>query len=567
MNTRFAFACIVAILAMSVARADESIPSRSVAAGSTWTVAQTTRLNALSIATGAALAAPAGKSLTLTVGGVETDIGPGAFKGNVVLTVADQYPVSFAGMGGAAGRVHQFRQAIYLDQSGLVAGKSVTAAAGHYVLNRGVLNGVTIKSAGANFNGIVVAGGTYTLKGARIDFTGNGGNDFAGFGAAILAVGKDATLIVDGATVRTRGVIRTAAVADKSSNLIVKNSDFQVRDGILPAGYRSNVTPGDMWDVPWMLGLSGNARATNLLGEGTTATYINSSISSEGWGVLSVDNGQHTKLTAINSKVSNTGSSGYGSYAIGNSLNAFYGTDFRVSDYAQIVTGGDVIFAASSPTIVAKLNSELKLGLSAAELRALPRRQTTVRSNRFGVMWHGDGAVTVTDASFLNTAKTTFLVKGAVAKINVDGKDGAQLRPGNGVLVQVMDNDDPGPGNENGLMVNNGVYREPTTAPIRTASFDLAASHESDDVVTFGNISLKGDLYNGVRGGSRSGEAMGSAPPGAGSGGPAGPGGPVGPGGPPRSNAGGTNLIVNLESASLAGTIDYPARQGHHCGC
>jgi hypothetical protein len=437
-------------------------------------------------------------------------------------------------MFGAGDHVHPFRQALYLDGTGIVAAKSVTAAAGGYSYDKGVLRGANVHSVGENFNGIVVAGGTQTIQGASLDLRGNGGNDFAGFGAGLLAIGKGTTLIVDGARIQTRGAIRTAAVADKSSRLIVKNSVFAVRDGVLPAGYQSNVTPGEMKDAPWMLGIRGNARATNLLGEGTMATYINSDVSSENWGVLSVDNGKNTRLTAINSKVSTVGANGYGSYAIGDSTNAFYGTDINVKDYAQIITGGDVIYAASSAENVNRLNTELKLGLSAAELKSLTPKQTSVHSARFGVMWHGKGSVTVRDATRIDTGKTIFLVKGASARIDVDGAGGAALHAGNGVLVQVIDNDDPGPSNVKGFMINNGVYHEPTAPATRAADFDPGAAHDTDVTVRFANLKLAGSLYNGVHSGPRP---------------------PFGEGGPGVKSPAGENLAVTLEHVQLAGVI------------
>src|SRR5208282_1863333 len=116
---------------------------------------------------------------------------------------------------------------------------------------------------------VYAADGTATLKDARVHFEGPGGNDFAGWGAGILSSGKNTTLIVDNANVYTRGVVRTTVVADKGSNLIVKNSHIEAHEGVQPADYQSNTTPGKMRDVPWMLGLAGNCRATNLLGDNT----------------------------------------------------------------------------------------------------------------------------------------------------------------------------------------------------------------------------------------------------------------------------------------------------------
>src|SRR5580692_9403752 len=160
--------------------------SKSVDSGTTWTVDKTTDLGSLTIAQGAQVVAPEGKSLTLSVDGTETPIAPGTFSGKVVLSITDQFPVKFEGMGASV--VHLFRQALYLDDKGVVDSKSVVATAGNYSYQSGVLSGVVIKSVGENFNGIVATAGTQTVKGATIDFTGNGGNDFAGFGAAILSI-------------------------------------------------------------------------------------------------------------------------------------------------------------------------------------------------------------------------------------------------------------------------------------------------------------------------------------------------------------------------------------------
>jgi NADPH-dependent 2,4-dienoyl-CoA reductase/sulfur reductase-like enzyme len=51
------------------------------------------------------------------------------------------------------------------------------------------IENIRIRSTGENFDGIYVAGGSYAVKNAKIDFTGNGRSDFVGYGAAITARG------------------------------------------------------------------------------------------------------------------------------------------------------------------------------------------------------------------------------------------------------------------------------------------------------------------------------------------------------------------------------------------
>ncbi len=513
--------------------------NRTIVAGDSWLVEKTTPLDSLIVEPGAAVAAPAGHSLTMSIDGVETNIAPGRYKGKILLTVTDDYPVKFSET-----LTHHFRQAILLDKDGIVKDKSVVAAAGNYKLEDGVLTGAHIESIGENFNGILVTGGTYTLKNVLLDFAGNGGNDFAGYGAGIMSDGKDTTLIVDGATIRTHGAVRTGVIGNNGSNLIVKNSEISTTGGVLPYDYVSNVTPGMMKDAPWMLGIKGTVRATNVLGDNTTCTYINTSLSSNGWGVLSVDSSQNIFLTAINSSIDLTGTSGYGSYSIGNSTNSFYGSTIHVPTHGLIITGGHGIFASSSAENVAKLNTDLKLHLTPAELASLAPRQTTVNSARFGVMIWGNATVKIADGTVFNTGEAAFLDKGSPAEIDVDGARGAQLNPANGVILQAINNDDPGPVMTDGLMANTGVFHDPVTPPEKIKDFDLTAQHDSDIVAKFTDIVLRGDFYNAVRN-QAIGGPMGGGP------GPGGPGGVPAP--PPRIS--GMNLVVMLANSKVTGAI------------
>ena len=53
-----------------------------------WIVEESIALRSLTTAEGASLAAPEGKTLTMTVDGVETAIASGTYKGKIVMTVA-----------------------------------------------------------------------------------------------------------------------------------------------------------------------------------------------------------------------------------------------------------------------------------------------------------------------------------------------------------------------------------------------------------------------------------------------------------------------------------------------
>ncbi|WP_369244190.1 hypothetical protein [Streptomyces sp. R41] len=207
------------------------------------------------------------------------------------------------------------------------------------------------------------------------------------------------------------------------------------------------------------------------------------------------------KLTAINSHVGNTGAYGYGTYAIGDAIVRVLGSRFDVGSYATIIAGpaASVHYGDSTREAVAALNSELELGLSGAELAALPVQNTVVTSGHFGYMFFGAGTLKLDGGTIINSEKSTFLNKGQQTTITVDGSQGARLNPGNGIILQMIELDDPGPVNVGGKMMNVGVYTEPTDDPAKATTFDTTAVHTADGAATFSSIALEGDFCNGMR--------------------------------------------------------------------
>jgi hypothetical protein len=511
-----------------------------VGAGQTYTVAATTRVAAVTIERGGVLTAPDGYSLTMTAGGIETGqklaatsgadtvFVPGKWRGDIVLTVTEADDVPWQQ------HVYPFRQAIYADATGVVKDFSVLAAAlGGRVTDDGASD-VSVTSTGECFDGVFVNGGSYALERPSIKLTGNGRCDFVGYGAALVANNAGTRLVVDGATVRNHGAVRTAAISDNGATLVVKNSSLSVANGVLPSDYVPTVNLDTMESAPWMLAIDGNCRATNLLGNNSIAAYVNSSISSQSWGVLSTDSGADCTLVAVNSRVANTGDSGYGTYVIGNATEYLLGTQFDVGSYATIFTGGTATYGDSDSETVAALNQSLGLGLTDRELRALTPRPTVVNSRQWGFMWHAASSLAITGGTVVNSRHATFLNKGQQLSVTVDGSKGARLNPSDGVLVQVIDNDDPGPVMVNGVLENAGVYTQPTGEPVKDTSFDVTVAHDTDSVFYFDNITLDGDFLNGLGGGATSSSSGG-------------------PGGPGPASA--LNLVLNFAASKVSGIV------------
>lgn len=479
--------------------------SKTVASSQTWVVSATTRLCALTLKSGGTITAPDGKDVVLVVNGVQTGgaidstggtqtvLQPGSWRGDVELQLVAERTSVWNGLSFA------MNQALYVDATGVVDSLSATKALSGRTTNTSASN-VKITSTGENFGGVVVSGGTYTLSGASISLTGNGRSDFIGSGAAIAAT-DGAKVVVDGAKITSTGVARNGVWVSGGANLVMKNSTVATHDGTLPAGYQSTVDLAYMQQAPWMLGIVGNVRATNLMGDSSTASYINSRISSTGWGVLSTDTGSNNRLTAINSTLTLTGDDGYGSYAIGDAVEEFLGSTFDVPDYVAIVRGGTIHFGDSDATDVSALNQSLGLGLTTRELRQLRERSTVLDSDRFGIMFHGDGTITIDGETTMTTGEAAFLDKGQEVDLTVDGSEGATVTADNGVLFQLMEDDDPGPQMVDGKLVNTGVYTEPTTTAERVSTWDVAAVHDEDAVATFTDTVLDGDFWNASRAG------------------------------------------------------------------
>jgi hypothetical protein len=435
-------------------------------------------------------------------GGMPSGAG-GGMPGGAAGGTGGGMPGGAGGAGGGSPAVYQYRQALYLDAKGIDTSKSVLASVQGKKPSGFNISDIEIKSqgtlykdetspGGTGFNGIYIAGGTYNLKNIKINFFGDGRSDFMGYGSAIVITGKDTKAVLDNVTIKNQGIVRAGIIVKDSSKAIVKNSNIECKNGVLPPGYVATMDTSQMRSTLWISGMTGNVRATSLMGKDSEATYINSSISSEGWGALSTDGTNGAYLNAINCKVNITGPEGYGNYNDPDAHVAYYGTEFNMATFASVIGSGDVYYGDSTPEAVSGLNEKFGLGLTAAELKSIPNKPTVINSKKYGVMWHRSGnPLTVDGGTVFNTAKTTFIISGVPAVIKMDGSKGAKINAGNGVVMQVASDDQPAD------MSGNGYYEEPAAAPKPVEGFDNTSTKDAA-TANFSNIDLKGDFYNSV---------------------------------------------------------------------
>ena len=416
-----------------------------------WEIAETVRLNELTLEAGAKVVAPAGKAVTLAVDGVAKMQEPGTYYGNVILAVHDVFDMPPSGLMRMSSQKFPFRTAICVIDGQVVEEKCIPEVVG---INYGK-GGPAIYCTDDALNGIVVTGkGKYAINGAKLEFDGFGGNDFIGMGAGILTYGTTDVEINDSEICFTCAERCTAHVGGDST-VHFNNCTIQ---NLSPATERHDGT------FAWQIAVRGTNRTIQLTDNGAVY-YNNCTIKGNGWGVLSVDGGDRVMMTLKDSKLELSGprSHGYGFYAIGH---VFTTIDHSVVD----VCGYPIFIMSQDESVTIVKNGSLICG------------------KEYGALINGDqgGLLKIEDSSII-TGLSTFAVKGSHSSIEVVNSD---LKAGNGVIVQLFDNDEAG-----GMMSMNypiPVGVEDTYVEGR----DLYNLGEDDLDVKISDCSLEGDFFN-----------------------------------------------------------------------
>ena len=421
-----------------------------------WLVEETTRLYDLTIQEGAALTAPAGKFVCMTVNGVGCDPRPGRYVGDIVLTVADTYLMGPHGLMRVNRISREFHDAVVVDST---AGKVIEDQCVPEIIQGGVVTGektegVYIASSAESFNGVVVYGnGQYTVKDSVMQFDGFSANDFLGVGSAVAAI-DTARVTIDGCDFQVNGVTRCAVHVGGDSEVTVKNTKIQ------------NTSPDSDWlgDFSWGCGFTGTNRLCQLTDNGKVV-YDNCDLKTNGWGILSIDGtDQYNEMIVRNSRLELSGprAHGYGAFCIGGNHVQFDGCDVNVNGYPLMLRGmGD------------KGRAEIL--------------NSNIRSRRFGVLAMGDThSVLKIENSQLHTDQSSLVFKGSATEINIRN---TAMVPGNGVIMQLMDND------EGGMTAQN--FKVPVgEADVKLPDRDLSAAGEDDIRITLTDCSLTGDFLN-----------------------------------------------------------------------
>ena len=427
---------------------------------------------------------------------------------------------------------YEYSAALYVTAEGIDEEKSSTERIASGAYDASSSDGIVIEDTQSGDNGIIVVDADYVISNTEInlltDADGSDTCDFSGRGSAIAVYGSQANVTVEDSTLHTAGVATMPIFADDGATLTIKNSTLQSDGGTLKADYLNTPDQALMVAPPWILGIMGTSRCTNMMGDNTTTNVIDSETSAGAWALLSTDAGSDMVLNVYDSSLTlnnadesaaaplqaeggqisqtldnpytvNYGS-GYGTYAIGDAVETFAGAMINVGTYATIFTGGSATYTALEAGETYELKNSA--GETTATYTATEDKATEIHSDTFGFMAHqGSNTIALEKGTVVDSGCATFLVKsGSSNEALTATVDDATITNG-GVLIQVMDNDDTtnggmmdadDPENTNGGSQNFKPYHT-EDAGFNT---DAASAGSTAQTFTFTNGEYTGNIYN-----------------------------------------------------------------------
>ncbi len=515
-----------------------------------YAVSQSLYLTSLTLEEDAQLLPPEGKLLTMTVNGVQIDPAPGVYTGSVALTVTDPLgvpaPKGSGTPGGPGSTPEEFRAVILGGMDGIVLEQSVLSAYTGGTIDGTSICGGVITTTGEAMNGLLIEDGSYNVRDLTIRNTGHSPNDFNGLGASVL-VGNAAEAVFENLSIENQGIRNDGIVTLGTSRITVRNSDIHVRGGT-PEQIQSveKRRPGKSC-MTYVSGGWGTTRAINVEHD-SSAVFENCRIRSENWGVLSTDGISSpkewrpvkTRIYAKDCDVTITGRHGYGAYSIGDCKNVF--------DHTKMY----------SPDVAFKVANELAGGeiINGSE----------IIGGRFGVMFQSNqgGLVKIKDST-VRSGRSTFIARSCFPQIECEN---AVLTPGNRVILQMFDSDDPGFGRSEIEVDTEVPVKDPahdvTQPNYHTLSiWGFPQEHWCTDLqASFKDMTIIGDFYNGITNAAKP-KMMPQTPP------PSEnkdkqPGSPPAPVGMPpmETKSYPINLVLTLDHVELEGVIS--ASRTHH---
>ena len=187
----------------------------------------------------------------------------------------------------AGGNDYAYDVALYVTTDGIVQDKSAVDRISEGSYDDDSAENIVINDSESGRNGILVYNTDYAVSGAEItmltEADGTDTCDFSGKGTAIAAFGSDANVTVTDSTIHTSGVATMPIFADDGATVTIRSSVLQSDGGTLSADYLNTPSQTLMVAPPWILGIMGNFRCSNMMGTNTTTNVIDSETSAGAW--------------------------------------------------------------------------------------------------------------------------------------------------------------------------------------------------------------------------------------------------------------------------------------------
>ncbi len=490
--------------------------------GATWLVTGASYLSMFVMFDDSSVSAPEGKRVIMTVDGVRKNIVPGIYRGDIRFELIDEVPcigkyevVSEHSPTGIKNvhYEHQYESALTVDtdDSGKTTvrkNKSATSMLVGSEFDDNGIRGGTVVNECPRANIITVLDGEYRISDMKIESRAHGADDFEAYGASIAVAGK-AKVVVDNVTIDNVGAVCTAVDAVEKADLLVMNSTIKTK-GLDPDTCWADA----MTEVPWVLGLKGSVRSTNVCDE-AHATYYNCDMVSNGWGVLSTDDisdGAQHNIVNTKAVIEEDGifDSGYVVYALGGIRTKLFGVEMSSPDY-PITFGGNsndiYIGSSKKENLIKYLGTDSLLAKETNGYDDVDPRATKLHGGCYALMWHHvcTGKVTIEDAE-LSGDRCVFLMKAIEGNMfghimppssPVLEVKNCTLASKNGVILHLMENDDAGMGIGGHDLHWADSYTIPDTTPVPVEGWDASDPQARSTIrVSFADMEMSGDIYN-----------------------------------------------------------------------
>lgn len=439
-----------------------------------------------------------GYLLTMTVDGIETEIRAGMYSGVVTITATEQLDVRQSVGGQAA-----YRTGLYIDQGKIATAKSASSSLteGTFAATRSYLTDSVSRSGGFSF--FVINSSSYSLSSAKLiadsDSDGRGASDYTGFGSAV-SVFDSSIVNIENSYIETSGVAKAAVFVD-SADVLVQNSTLVSNGGAIYADYESSSSPLCAVSPMWSLGISGSARTVSAVGTFSTATFVDSTISSADWSAISADAGSSMVLTAINCDIE-VGAAGAAVSVIssdGNTRAELYGTRVAAGKFLAILSGADMTvgsYVGGEELEISRQTADSFVSkVSSSKLAANKRVSSELCSDGFGFLLTGESFVyyntlALQSGTTVETENAVFLIQRASAEISIDG---AELYSSSGVLLEMIDSERDIIGiGDDGTLGASFVESDGWSSSWGTA----AVGSKQRTTVSITGTALVGDFYN-----------------------------------------------------------------------